>query len=80
MSFIEMIAGHLLLHHGGELVYFLIQFNFIFGLNYSKIKSKIDVILYGTVILTIILIGERFTGILYSFFFFFMPILVNNKK
>ncbi|AUX85726.1 hypothetical protein C3F34_06370 [Acinetobacter sp. ACNIH2] len=65
---------------GAALVYFLIQFNFILGLNYSKIKSKIDVFLYGTVILTIILMGERFTGILYSFFFFFIPILVNNTK
>ncbi|MGE9778725.1 DUF6418 domain-containing protein [Acinetobacter baumannii] len=65
---------------GAAMVYFLIQFNFILGLNYSKAKEKIDIVLYSIVLLTIILMGERFTGIIYSFFFFFLPILINKTN
>ena len=65
---------------GSALVYFLIQFNFILGLNYSQRKSKIDLMIFGVVLFSIILMGERFTGILYSFFFFIFPILINKTE
>lgn len=65
---------------GAAMVYFLIQFNFILGLNYSKAKEKLDIVLYLAVLVTIILMGERFTGIIYSFFFFFLPVLINKTN
>ena len=65
---------------GGVLVYLLIQLNFILGLLYSQEKNKIYIFLYLSVIACIILMGERMTGLVYSVFFFSLPLLVNKLK
>lgn len=65
---------------GGAITYWIMQLTFILGILYSKGKNKIDVLLFLSILLTIFLMGERFTGLVYSVFFFSLPLLVNRQK
>ena len=65
---------------GGAITYWVMQFNFLLGYFYSQKKTKLDLTLFITVLITIFLMGERFTGLMYSLFFFMLPILLNKQK
>ncbi|HFF5344177.1 TPA: DUF6418 domain-containing protein, partial [Acinetobacter baumannii] len=65
---------------GSVITYWLMQFTFVFGYFYSKDKSKIDIILFLCILSCIFIMGERFTGLLYSLVFFSLPILLNKTK
>ncbi|WP_180173800.1 DUF6418 domain-containing protein [Acinetobacter sp. YH01024] len=65
---------------GSILTYWLMQFTFVFGYFYSKDKDKIDVILFLSILVCIFIMGERFTGLLYSLVFFSIPVLLNKTK
>lgn len=65
---------------GGTLAFWLIQVSFLSGFIYSKTKSKIDLFLFLFLLLVTILSGSRFTGIMQSLVYFFIPILVLSKS
>lgn len=65
---------------GSVLTYWLMQFTFVFGYFYSKDKKKIDFVLFLCILACIFIMGERFTGLLYSLVFFSLPILLNKTK
>lgn len=63
---------------GASLKEYLIQFSFFLGFLYKDNKRKIDVVLYLFLLIAIIYMGERATGIFNALFFFFVPILIKN--
>lgn len=65
---------------GSTLVYLLVQLNFFLGLSFSRKSNRIDVFLFSLIMVTIILLGERLTGLLYSLFFFLIPWSIVNFK
>ena len=65
---------------GGVVTYWIMQLNFILGVLFSKNKKKIDVLLLLAILTTIFMMGERFTGLVYSLFFFFLPFFINGQK
>ena len=60
--------------------YWLMQLTFIFGYFYSKYKQKYDIYFFLGSLITIFLMGERFTGLLYSLVFFSIPLLLTNTQ
>lgn len=63
---------------GAPLKEYLIQFSFFLGFLYKDNKRKIDVILYLFLLIAIIHMGERATGIFKALFFFSVPVLIKN--
>ncbi|MCG9239467.1 DUF6418 domain-containing protein [Acinetobacter baumannii] len=61
---------------GGVLCFWVIQLSFILGYMYGVKKRKIDLILLILTLFTIILAGERFTGILQVFMYFIIPVVI----
>lgn len=64
---------------GGAINYWLIQMSFPLGYFYAIRKKKLDASLFGLVLLVVVFMGERYTGIVLCFFFFFLPLLVRSK-
>ncbi len=65
---------------GGTLAFWLIQVSFLLGFIYSKTKSRIDILLFIFLLFVTILSGSRFTGIMQTLVYFFIPILVLSKS
>lgn len=63
---------------GSSLKEYLIQFSFFLGFLYKEYKKKVDVFLYICLLMAIIYIGERATGIFKALFFFSVPVLIYN--
>lgn len=65
---------------GMTLVYFLIQLNFLLGVNFSHKHKLIDLCLFIMSTICILLMGERFTGLIYLFLYFFLPVMINSNR
>ena len=63
---------------GAPLKEYLLQFSFFLGFLYKDNKRKIDIFLYLFLLIAIIYMGERATGIFKALFFFFVPVLIKN--
>lgn len=63
---------------GAAVKEYLIQFSFLLAFLYQYEKKKLDLIIYLFLLIAIIYMGERATGIFNAIFFFSLPILIKN--
>lgn len=63
---------------GGMVKVYLIQFSFLLGVLCKQYSKKVDYLLFFAILSTVVIMGERFTGILNSIFLFMIPILICN--